>query len=357
MNNSTSAGDTTGRRDVYVGFTVVIFIFGLLGNTLVIAVLGKKKKRSIHEMFVLNLALADGLFLLLRLPLYVYEKYLTIYKTDAYCRIMILLHTIFYFISIFTITAMAIYRCYVIVNPYNRTKLTPKTGYRIIGFVWFASFIIVLPIAVVSVSKGTECDEKWFHSSHADIYTAALFVLQFLLPLSIIAVAYIKIGVFLVLHKAPQSSPGKNSKREKRRKENKQVIMTLAVIVILFTICLLPGQIAWMVDAFGSPDREKINVVYDASIILDFIHACVNPVIYALLTDSYRKGYKDVITKVISCGRASITPDLESSINMHPDHGSNENENKPTAQVTVDENINRSSAYNVPSSSQLDYKF
>lgn len=359
-NSSTTGGDPTSslRSDLYVGFTVVIFIFGMLGNSLVMAVTGKKTKRSIHEMFILNLAVGDSLFLLVRLPFFVYEQYLTLYKTEFYCRVVILLQTITYFISIFTITSMAVYRCYVIVNPYKRTKLTPKTGCITIGFVWFAAFIIVLPIAVVTESDNGKCKEEWLHPSHYSIYTAVLFVLQFLLPLSIIAVAYLRIGVFLIQHKVPQSSPGTNSKHEKRRKENKQVISTLAAIVVLFTICLLPGQVAWMVESFGTPDREKIDVVYNISTILDFIHACVNPVIYGLLTDRFRKGYKDVLTKVVSCGRASITPDLESSLN-HPD-GSNGSHGHNLAVThidhTVDRTADRSSAYNV-NTSELEYKF
>ena len=60
------------------------------------------------------------------------------------------------------------------------------------------------------------------------------------MPLLIIGVAYARIGIYLRRSANPQSSVP----ALKRRKENIQVIKTLAMIVILFVICLLPGQIA-----------------------------------------------------------------------------------------------------------------
>lgn len=363
MNNSTAPPYELPHRNIYLSFNVTIFVFGMIGNILVMVIVSRKTKRSLHEMFILNLAVSDFSFILLVLPVSTYELFETLKKPWFFCRVVTLLQTITYFISIFTITSMAVHRCYVIVNPYKR-KITVKTGYIWLGLIWFTSLIIVIPIAVVTKSTDGYCNEYWHHPIHAKIYTAVLFVLQFLLPLVIIAGAYTIIGIFLVMHKAPQTTVGSKTRDirlEKKRKENKQIIITLAAIVVLFTICLLPGQIAWMVDYFGTPTQSKrIQIVYKFSSILDFIHACVNPVLYGLLTDKFRKDYKEVLKKILTCGKATITPDQDSSsINMHGEPSNNtraKDLDMPSENESYDELKCRATAYDV-TNTQLTYKF
>lgn len=303
--------DMTTERNVRLSFYVVTFVLGMVGNILVMVILGKKNKRSIHEMFIFNLAVADLTFIAFCLPVNGYELFQMIPKMEFYCRFVYLMQTITYFISIYTITSMAVHRCYVIVNPY-KPKMSTKSASVWIAFIWLISLIIVIPIAVVNQSVNDECQEDWLDQYHAKIYTASLFVLQFLLPLCVIAIAYIWIGVYLVKNKGPQTSIGgkrTTASHQKKRKENKQVIRTLATIVIFFTICLLPGQIAWMVRDFGTTKQQNdIAVVFKFSDILDFIHACVNPIIYGLMTDKFRKDYKDILTKIFTCGKTTVTP-------------------------------------------------
>jgi hypothetical protein len=319
---------------------VATFALGMVGNILVVVILGKKNKRSIHEMFILNLAVADLTFLAFSLPISSYELFQSIPKREFYCRFVYLMQTITYFISIYTITSMAVHRCYVIVNPY-RPKMTDKSAYVWVAFVWIISLIIVIPIAVVNQSVNGNCEEKWLDPYHSKIYTAALFVLQFLLPLCLIAIAYIWIGIYLVNNKGPQTSIGgirKTASHQRKRKENKQIITTLAAIVLLFTICLLPGQIAWMVRDFGTPKQQNdIDVVFKFSNILDFIHACVNPIIYGLLTDKFRKDYKDILAKMFTCGKTTIAPDNDTTFQMEPSNNSRSAKLELPSAVSFDE--------------------
>lgn len=321
-NNSSNSSPTAEltenitERSVRLSFYVATFLLGMVGNVLVMVILGKKNKRSIHEMFIFNLAVSDLTFIAFCLPVNGYELFEMIPKIEFFCRFVFLMQTITYFTSIYTITSMAIHRCYVIVNPY-KPKMSTKSASVWIAFIWLISLIIVIPIAVVNRSVNDECQENWLDPYHAKVYTAALFVLQFLLPLCIIAIAYIWIGIYLVKNKGPQTSIGgkrRTASHQKKRKENKQIITTLAAIVVLFTICLLPGQIAWMVRDFGTPkEQNDIAVVFKFSDILDFIHACVNPIIYGLLTDKFRKDYKDILAKIFTCGKTTVAPGTSDS--------------------------------------------
>ena len=339
-NTSSSPTSDSTERNVRLSFYVATFVLGVLGNVLVVVILGKKNKRSIHEMFIFNLAVSDLTFIVFCLPVNGYELFEALPKMEFYCRVVYLMQTISYFISIYTITSMAIHRCYVIVNPY-KPKMSTKSASIWIAFIWLISLIIVIPIAVVNQSVNDECQEKWLDPYHAKVYTAVLFVLQFLIPLCLIAIAYLWIGIYLVTNKGPQTSIGgkrRTASHQKKRKENKQIITTLAAIVLLFTICLLPGQIAWMVRDFGTPKQQNdIAVVFKFSDILDFIHACVNPIIYGLLTDKFRKDYKDVLAKIFICGKTTVAPGVtDTSFHMEPSNNSGRRENMPSEMESED---------------------
>lgn len=313
-NNTDSELPNETIRNVKLGFYIASVIVGFIGNTLVIAVIsGKKNKRSVYDLFILNLGIADLSFIVFFMPLYIYEHLSSIYKTLFYCRLVQPLLTIFYFLSIFTIGSMAIHRCRLITNPYKR-KMRKRGAYLWIAAIWISSFIIVLPLSIVAKAEDGYCVENWPSMDHRKAYTLALFLLQFLLPLLTIAAAYLRIGVYLWRSAAPQSSlsTAKKNRAQKRRKENIQVIKTLALIVILFAICLLPGQIAWLMLDFGDKQDEHIvDVIFIFSDILDCLHACVNPVVYGLLTEQFRRQYIRYFSYCLSCGTKQVNTEPE----------------------------------------------
>ena len=205
-NNTDSELPNETIRNVKLGFYIASVIVGFIGNTLVIAVIsGKTNKRSVYDLFILNLGIADLSFIVFFMPLYIYEHLSSIYKTLFYCRLVQPLLTIFYFLSIFTIGSMAIHRCRLITNPYKR-KMRKRGAYLWIAAIWISSFIIVLPLSIVAKAEDGYCVENWPSMDHRKAYTLALFLLQFLLPLLTIAAAYLRIGVYLWHSAAPQSS-------------------------------------------------------------------------------------------------------------------------------------------------------
>ena len=294
---------------IKLGFYIGTFVLGFIGNLLVTAVItGKKNKRTVYDLFILNLGISDLSFIVFCLPIYIYEQFGRISKTLFYCRLVPSLLTVVYLLSMFTITSMAIHRCRLIINPY-KPKPPRRTAFIWIGGIWLSSLVIVLPLSIVATSKGGDCDEQWPSMSHRRAYTVSLSILQFFLPLVIIAVAYLRIGIYLWRNTVPQTclSTERNKKSHKRNKANKQVIKTVAAIVILFTVLLLPGQIAWLVlDFGGKQDKDVAMVIFKFSDILDCLHACVNPIIYALLTERFRRQYIRYFSYCFFCGEKRV---------------------------------------------------
>ena len=193
---------------------------------------------------------------------------------------------------------MAVHRCRLITNPY-RPKMRMRNAYIWIAAIWFSSLIIVLPLSVVSEANNGICDENWPSINHRKAYTIALCILQFVIPLLIIGVAYARIGIYLRGSAVPQSS----LPAVKRRKENIQVIKTLAMIVVLFVICVLPGQIAWLLLDFGGQKEFEIaKVIFKFADILDILHACVNPIVYGLSNKHFRRECIQHLFDCFTCG-------------------------------------------------------
>ena len=282
---------------------IAIFVVGFVGNLFTIIIICRKgQNRSVYQMLVLNLAIADLLFIVSALPMATHRLFAEVEKSELYCRSVMPMLTIFYFLSIFTITSMALQRCRSIVLPY-RPKISKKKVYAWVTAIWLASFVIVSPLAIVTNlnSDTGDCEENWPSFAHRQAYTMALFLLQYLIPLVIIASVYIKIARYLVNAKfsgrtrnASFTTAEQCAAEARRIKTRNQAIGTLAGVVIVFAICLLPGQVAWLLMDFGNgggSEEKAIDTLLAISDVLDIFHGCVNPVIYCLLNARYRKEY------------------------------------------------------------------
>lgn len=279
---------------------ILTFMLGSVGNVLVLLVVRAKKHRTMNDLFIVNLAISD-LLMIGFLPVYFVKMFIKFHHSTALCKTISPLATMTLFVSVFTLTSMAIHRCYVITNPFKPEMKRGKIVVWLIGL-WVASFLAVLPLLLVAQGGvGYECSEAWPSDTGAKVYTACLFVLQYSLPLTIITAAYIRIAVDLLKSSTERFGPGKNLNNNHRRdrltrhvcQEDIQVLKTVAVIVLVFAICLLPVQLAWMLSHFGGETERRIaeNVFFKFDVLLSVFHSCLNPLVYGTLTKRFRRGY------------------------------------------------------------------
>ncbi|XP_031553169.1 neuropeptide FF receptor 2-like [Actinia tenebrosa] len=325
MNNSTTLQlnysippETTLERDVTLGFFLVTFIIGSIGNILVIIIVVKKRtKRTANDIFIMSLAVSD-LTLILFLPLQIIDLFGKLPFNVFTCNFVRPLMTVTFFVSIFTLTAMAVYRCKVILNPF-RPEMKELTAVVLVVLLWISSFIIVLPFMIVSKPLENFCLEDWPTRTHQQAYTVALVLLQYILPLFVIAIAYIRIGLDLYRARLPRRMSFKRRSSAKevgaakinykaRKRENQQVIKTLATIVIMFAVCLLPGQVIWLVMDFGSEKQKKsLQIWMRISVISSVFNSCLNPLVYGTLTRQFRRGYIKYLSYLLCCCQSNST--------------------------------------------------
>lgn len=318
---------------------VLTFLLGSVGNVLVLLVVRSKKNRTVNDLFIVNLAISD-LLMIGFLPVHTAKMLVKFRHTTAFCKSISPLATMTFFVSVFTLTSMAIHRCYVITNPFKPEMQKWKIIVWLVGL-WIASFLAVLPLVLVAQggSSGTyNCSENWPSLRARKTYTACLFVLQYSLPLAIITAAYIRIAVDLLKSGTERYGPGRsinNNRRDRNaflqlaRKEDVQVLKTVAVIVLVFAICLLPVQLSWMMLDFGGEKERRIalKVFFKFDVLLSILHSCLNPLVYGTLTRRFRRGYIRYLVYMCPCLRKRF-PGYNAPLTSHTrnnNHGLKQN--------------------------------
>ena len=308
---------------------VLTFLLGSFGNVLVLLVVRSKKHRTVNDLFIVNLAISD-LLMIGFLPVYSAKILVQFHHSTAFCKSVFPIATMTFFVSIFTLTSMAIHRCYVITNPFKPEMRKWKIMAWLVG-VWVASFIAVLPL-VLAIEGGlpgtADCPESWHSDALRKAYTACLFVLQYSLPLAVITAAYIRIAVDLLKSSTERFGPGKSLNNNRRDgnalsrlacKEDIQVLKTVAVIVLVFAICLLPLQLRWMMLDFGGETQRRIagQVFVKFDVLLSIFHSCLNPLVYGTLTRRFRRGYIRYLICLCPCFKDRVPNGTASTTGYH----------------------------------------
>ncbi|XP_015239904.1 PREDICTED: galanin receptor type 1-like [Cyprinodon variegatus] len=180
----------------------IIFILGVLGNSLVITVLARSKPgqpRSTTNIFILNLSVADLSYLLFCVPFQSTIYMLPTWVLGAFiCKFIHYFFTVSMLVSIFTLSAMSVDRYVAIVHARKASSI--RVGrHALLGVVliWTVSVVMAAPVAhyqsiVEREDNNTFCWEVW-PEQHRKIYVMCTFVFGYLLPLCLISVCYAKV--------------------------------------------------------------------------------------------------------------------------------------------------------------------
>ncbi|XP_070689131.1 galanin receptor type 1b [Pempheris klunzingeri] len=286
----------------------LIFVVGVVGNSLVMVVIGRvryggagggggRRPGSPTNIFIVNLSVADLSFLLLCVPFQATIYSLPQWVFGAFlCRFGHYFSTVSMLVSIFTLVAMSVDR-YVAVVRSNRSPCVRSRRNALAGVcaIWTLSLVCSVPVAQHQVltshpraPNSTFCWEEWSGASRLT-YKVTILLVGYLLPLLLISCCYTR--VLFHLHKKM-----KNMSRKSERSKRKTV-HTVLLVVTAFTICWMPHHIIAMWVEFGTFPLNNASFAFRiVSHCLSYGNSCVNPLLYAFLSDNFQKACRQVFT-------------------------------------------------------------
>ncbi|KAM5136604.1 galanin receptor type 1 [Callospermophilus lateralis] len=276
----------------------LIFALGVLGNSLVITVLARSKPgkpRSTTNLFILNLSIADLAYLLFCIPFQATVYVLPTWVLGAFiCKFIHYFFTVSMLVSIFTLAAMSVDRYVAIVHSRRSSSLRVSRNALLgVGFIWTLSIAMASPVAYHQGlfhgddGNQTFCWEEWTNKSHKKAYVVCTFVFGYLLPLLLICFCYAK--VLTHLHKKLKNM---SKKSETSKKKTAQTVL---VVVVVFGISWLPHHVIHLWAEFGVFPLTPASFFFRITAhCLAYSNSSVNPIIYAFLSENFRKAYKQV---------------------------------------------------------------
>lgn len=281
----------------------VVIVVGFVKNLVVFTVIVKSKQlHTVTNIFIATLALSDIMLCVFNLPFQLHYQMTSYWSFGrVLCHTIMPLFAVPIFVSTAAMLMIAIDRYMLIVYPFM-DRMTNKTAIIIIILIVVLTICFAIPsilhmqlheVDIPEVNyHSSQCIENWPSSSRTEqfLYSTGVFVVQFAIPLIIIAILYFRI--FLVL----KNRPNKRHDVMRNQKTNK----ILVAIVLLFTIFWLPWNLFGLILSFKSTSilnssfKPYINVTDLLLKIIAMSTACVNPYLYGWLNDNFRKGLENM---------------------------------------------------------------
>lgn len=318
-------------------FSALIFVYSVLivvgaaGNSLVVcAVARKPAMRTARNMFIVNLAISDLLLCLITMPLTLMEiltKYWPLGRYPFACKMLGTLQATSIFVSTISITAIALDRYQVIVYP-TRESLQKLGAVIILSCIWVAAIILASPmffwrtlkhhdihLPSIGIEYIAYCLEEWPVEHGRAYYSLFSLVVQYVLPIITVSVAYSRICRKLRYRYVNSSAVGSSSKNKggtvstnkRKPKDDKRMKRTNSLLVsigLIFCISWLPLNIFNLVVDYWNPfgeDRQSMMIWYAVCHMMGMSSACSNPLLYGWLNDNFRKEFKEILASVCPC--------------------------------------------------------
>ncbi|XP_016051697.1 PREDICTED: C-C chemokine receptor type 8 [Miniopterus natalensis] len=284
-------------------FYCLLFVLGLLGNSLVILVLVLcKKLRSITDIYLLNLALSDLLFVF-SFPFQThYQLHQWVFGT-VMCKVVSGFYYIGFFSSMFFITLMSVDRYLAIVHAvYAMNVRTARVGAALSLTVWLVAIMATSPLLVfyqVASEDGIlQCYSSYNHQTLKwKLFTHfEMNILGLLVPFTILMFCYVSI-----LHQL------QNCQNQHKGKAIKLVLIVVVASLLFwvpFNVVLFLTSLHNLHVLDGCVISQQLTYATHVTEIISFTHCCVNPVIYAFMGEKFKRHLSEIFQQ--SCSYISL---------------------------------------------------
>ncbi|RNA23386.1 somatostatin receptor type 2-like [Brachionus plicatilis] len=333
--NNHRQGNSSIFRTVQIGVYIIIWFIGSVGGLLVIyVILFNNKLKTITNTFLLNLAIADLIFLQ-GIPFYLTSLINRQWIFSLFmCKLFWTFTGVNQFTAVFILTLLAFDR-YLAVCRHDLSRWRKKTcSKKVLISLWSISIIFMLPIILYSsidtisietsvVSSPEEsslnpnvttrrsfirnfksCTILWPENDYIQLEIAFIFyscLFSFFIPIFLISVFYFCI-IFRLRKNKQLLNLKPASKRKDRRKATYLVLIVISIYVITYTpywifqVFLLTTYIINTNSNGGFQSNHQISAHLSSIFqFLVYLNSTLNPFFYAFISEVFRKSFKEAI--------------------------------------------------------------
>lgn len=282
---------------------VVVFVCGLVGNSLVLVIyIFYQKRKSLTDILLMNLPLADLLFVC-TLPFWAYSATHEWVFGNIMCKTLLGIYNLNFYTSMLILTCITMDRFTAVVQAttaYNQQAKRMTWGKVICFAIWVVSLVVSLPQMIYGDVQKLDRFVCGYHKEEiSTVVLATQMTLGFFLPLLAMIVCYTVI-IKTLLH----------ARGFQKHKSLKIIFLVVAVFLVTqipFNLVKLIRSVHW--EYYTMTSFHYAIAVTEA---IAYLRACLNPMLYAFVSLKFRKNFWKLV-KDIGCPYLGPTVQWKSS--------------------------------------------
>lgn len=290
----------------------IISILGIIGNGLVVVVMGYQKKvKTMTDKYRLHLSVADLLFVL-TLPFWAVDAARTWYFGSFMCISVHVIYTVNLYSSVLILAFISLDRYLAVVRATNSQATRKLLASRVIYVgVWLPAAVLTIPDLVfarvrdtsnVLVNQDSSMEsadvriicQRIYPQETSLIWTVVFrfqhILVGFVLPGLVILICYC-----IIISKLSQGSKGQVLKRK--------ALKTTVILILCFFCCWLPYCLGIFLDTLVMLNVIKASCELEQAVekwisvteALAYFHCCLNPILYAFLGVKFKKSARSAL--------------------------------------------------------------
>ncbi|XP_067824700.1 proteinase-activated receptor 3-like [Heptranchias perlo] len=270
----------------------IILIIGLPANGLALLVLVTKVQRMPSTIFLMNLATAD-LLLILVLPFKIHYHFLgnDWLFGEGLCRTMTAFFYGNMYCSILLLTFISIDRYFALVHPFFSKRFRDNTfAVGACSVIWALVVLSVLPFLLqrqtypIQDLNITTCHDALpgkVDSGYFFYYFVCLVVFEFLIPSLVTIFCYVSIIRALMVSE----------------QQFGQAVKTMVLVLIVYVVCFTPSNIILLIhhSEHHLTHSSDLYFYYMICLALSTFNNCIDPFIYYYISEEFRDKVRSLI--------------------------------------------------------------
>lgn len=295
----------------------IIFVLGIVGNGLVIVVVGcQKKVKTMTDKYRLHLSVADLLFVL-TLPFWAVDAASSWYFGSFLCVSVHMIYSVNLYSSVLILAFISLDRYLAVVRATNSQATRKLLATRVIYVgVWLPAAVLTIPdlvFARVQSSRSSNFDfmddsmdmaeskiicQRIYPQETSLIWTVIFrfqhILVGFILPGLVILICYC-----IIIVKLSERVSGTKCQAQK-----KKALKTTVILILCFFSCWLPYCVGIFLDTLIMLNmvpsscglQQAVEKWVSITEALAYFHCCLNPILYAFLGVMFKKSARNALT-------------------------------------------------------------